>query len=106
MVKNKLLNLNKNYMIQKYDTEYINDRIEAKLISKITYYRNKINEDFQLRHRAEYPELHYTSLKANIRNLKTWIQMAYLIRAGNIVHYGSHFYSEPTAVKMAKQLSK
>ena len=48
-------------MIQKYNTEYFNDRIEAKLISKITYYRNKINEDFQLRHRAEYPELHYTS---------------------------------------------
>ena len=90
MVKKKLLNLNKNYMIQKYNTEYFNDRIEAKLISKITYYRNKINEDFQLRHRAEYPELHYTSLKANIRNLKTWIQMAYLITAGSIIHYRNH----------------
>lgn len=99
-------------MIQKYNTEYFNDRIEAKLISKITYYRNKINEDFQLRHRAEYPELHYTSLKANIRNLKTWIYMAYLITAGGIVQrtkglwWKNHFYSEPTAVKMAKQLSK
>ena len=99
-------------MIQKYDTEYINDRIEAKLISKITYYRNKINEDFQLRHKAEYPELHYTSLKANIRNLKTWIHMAYLITAGGIVQrtkglwWKNHFYSEPAAVKMAKQLSK
>ena len=99
-------------MIQKYNTKYFNDRIEAKLISKITYYRNKINEDFQLRHGAEYPELHYTSLKANMRNLKTWIQMAYLITAGGIVQrtrglwWKNHFYSEPTAVKMAKQLSK
>tara|TARA_B100000963_G_C22387613_1_gene563023 strand:+ start:272 stop:526 length:255 start_codon:yes stop_codon:yes gene_type:complete len=84
-------------MIKKYNTKYINDRIEAKLISKLTYYRNKINEDFQLRHKAEYPELHYTSLKANIRNLKTWIHMAYLITAEK---------SEPTAIKMAKQLSK
>ena len=105
MVKKKQLNLNKNYMIKKYNTKYINERIEAKLISKITYYRNKINEDFQLRHKAEYPELHYMSLKANIRNLKTWINQYRMINDTvdildpYILNFGVEFVVKP--LKMA-----
>ena len=59
--------------------EYIEDRIESLLISKIAHYRLKIRELMRDRHKAEWPELHRTSLKSNIRQLRTWLYIAALV---------------------------
>tara|TARA_B100001248_G_C27384932_1_gene459097 strand:+ start:493 stop:771 length:279 start_codon:yes stop_codon:yes gene_type:complete len=66
-------------MKNKLDTEYIDERIEAKLISKIAHYRLQIRDEFRTRHNQRYPELHYISVKGSIRNLRVWNKMAYLI---------------------------
>jgi protein associated with RNAse G/E len=66
-------------MKNKFDIKYIDDRIEAKLISKIAHYRLQVRELMRKRHTAEYPELHYTSVKGSIRNLRVWLHMAKLI---------------------------
>ena len=66
-------------MKNKFDTKYIDERIEAKLISKIAHHRLKIRELMCGRHSANYPELHYTSIKGSIRNLRVWNKIAKLI---------------------------
>ena len=66
-------------MKNKFDIKYINERIEAKLISKIAHYRLQVRELMRKRHTAEYPELHYTSVKGSIRDLRVWLHMAKLI---------------------------
>ena len=66
-------------MKNKFDTKYIDERIEAKLISKIAHHRLKIRELMRGRHSANYPELHYTSIKGSIRNLRVWNKIAKLI---------------------------
>jgi len=66
-------------MKNKFDIKYIDERIEAKLISKIAHYRLQVRELMRKRHTAEYPELHYTSVKGSIRNLRVWLHMAKLI---------------------------
>ena len=66
-------------MKNKFDIKYIDERIEAKLISKIAHYRLQVRELMRERHNAEYPELHYTSVKGSIRNLRVWLHMAKLI---------------------------
>ena len=59
--------------------KYIEDRIESLLISKMAHYRLKIRELIRDRHKAEWPELHRTSLKSNIRQLRTWLYIAALV---------------------------
>jgi protein associated with RNAse G/E len=66
-------------MKNKFDIKYIDERIEAKLISKIAHYRLQVRELMRKRHTAEYPELHYTSVKGSIRDLRVWLHMAKLI---------------------------
>lgn len=65
--------------MNKKDIKYIEDRIESLLISKIAHYRLKIRELIRGRHKAEWPELHRTSLKSNIRQLRTWLYIAALV---------------------------
>ena len=91
-------------MKNKFDTEYIDERIEAKLISKIAHHRLKIRDLMRNRHKADYPELHYISVKGSIRNLRVWKKMAYLIdEAKYRMPYNP---IEPYSVYMAKQLTK
>ena len=91
-------------MKNKFDTEYIDERIEAKLISKIAHHRLKIRDLMRNRHKADYPELHYTCLKASIRNLRVWIRLAKLVDESK---YKMPIISvEPYSVYMAKQLTK
>ncbi len=59
--------------------KYIEGRIESMLIGKIAHYRLKIRELIRSRHKAEWPELHKTSLKSNIRQLRTWLYIAALV---------------------------
>ena len=66
-------------MKNKFDKEYIDGRIEAKLISKIAHHRLRVRELMRDRHSADYPELHYTSIKGSVRNLRVWLHMAKLI---------------------------
>ena len=66
-------------MKNKFDKEYINGRIEAKLISKIAHHRLRVRELMRNRHSADYPELHYTSIKGSVKNLRVWLHMAKLI---------------------------
>tara|TARA_B100000214_G_scaffold142517_1_gene101998 strand:- start:834 stop:1109 length:276 start_codon:yes stop_codon:yes gene_type:complete len=65
--------------MNKKDMKYIEGRIESMLIGKIAHYRLKIRELIRSRHKAEWPELHKTSLKSNIRQLRTWLYIAALV---------------------------
>ena len=65
--------------MNKKHIKYIEDRIESLLIGKIAHYRLKIRELMRGRHKAEWPELHRTSLKSNIRQLRTWLYIAALV---------------------------
>jgi hypothetical protein len=66
-------------MKNKFDNEYIDGRIESMLIAKIAHYRLQLRNEFKTRHNQRYPELHYTSVKGSVRNLRVWNKMAYLI---------------------------
>ena len=90
-------------MKNKFDTEYIDERIEAKLISKIAHHRLKIRDLMRNRHKADYPELHYISVKGSIRNLRVWKKMAYLIDEAK--YRMPHNPVEPYPVYMATKLT-
>ena len=53
-------------MKNKFDIEYLEERTESMLISKIAHFRLKVRDLMRGRHKADWPELHYTSLKSNI----------------------------------------
>ena len=55
---------------------YLDDRIEAKTISKIANYRFRIRHQFRNRHNAAWPELTYKSIIGDINNLKVWLRIA------------------------------
>ena len=63
-------------------TNPIDDRIEAKLISKIAHYRLNIRTQFRNRHNVMWPELTYKVILGDISKLKLWLRMAELIDAG------------------------
>lgn len=63
-------------MKNKFDNEYIDDRIESMLIAKIAHYRLQLRNEFRTRHNQRYPELHYISVKGSIRNLRVWLHIA------------------------------
>ncbi len=65
--------------MNKKDIEYIEGRIESMIISKIASFRLKVRDLMRNRHKAEWPELHRTSLKSNIRQLRTWLYIAALV---------------------------
>ena len=90
-------------MKNKFDTEYINDRIEAMLISKIAHFRLKVRDLVRKRHKADYPELYYITVIGAIRDLRVWIRMAKLIDESK---YKMPFRSlEPYTVYKAKELT-
>ena len=60
-------------------TNTIDDRIEAKLISKIAHYRLSIRTQFRNRHHTAWPELSYKLVIGDISNLKVWMRMAELL---------------------------
>ena len=60
-------------------TNPIDDRIEAKLISKIAHYRLNIRTQFRNRHNTMWPELSYKIIMGDISNLRVWMRMAELI---------------------------
>jgi hypothetical protein len=57
-------------------TNPIDDKIEAKLISKIAHYRLNIRTQFRNRHNAAWPELSYKLIMGDIRQLKMWQRIA------------------------------
>ena len=57
-------------------TNPIDDRIEAKLISKIAHYRLSVRTHFRNRHHAAWPELSYKLVMGDISNLKVWLRIA------------------------------
>ena len=65
-------------MKNKFDIEYLEERTESMLISKIAHFRLKVRDLMRGRHKADWPELHYTSLKSNIRQLRLWLYIAAL----------------------------
>ena len=83
-------------MKNKFDNEYIDGRIESMLIAKIAHYRLQLRNEFRTRHNQRYPELHYTSIKGSIRNLRVWNNMAKLI---------DHGFGIPYPVYMAEKLT-
>ena len=90
-------------MKNKFDTEYINDRIEAMLIAKIAHFRLKLIDLMRKRHKSDYPELHYITVLGAIRDLRVWIRMAKLIDESK---YKMPFRSvEPYTVYKAKELT-
>ena len=78
-------------------TNPIDDRIEAKLISKIAHYRLNIRTQFRNRHNVAWPELSYKLVMGDISNLKVWMRMAELIEPMKT--------TTPYATYMAKQLT-
>ena len=57
-------------------TNPIDDKIEAKLISKIAHYRLNIRTQFRNRHNAAWTELSYKLIMGDIRQLKMWQRIA------------------------------
>ena len=57
-------------------TNLIDDKIEAKLISKIANYRLSIRTQFRNRHNAAWPELSYKLIMGDVSNLRVWLRMA------------------------------
>ena len=78
-------------------TNPIDDKIEAKLISKIANYRLSIRTQFRNRHNAAWPELSYKLIMGDISNLKVWLRMAELIEPLET--------TTPYAIYMAKKLT-
>lgn len=90
-------------MKNKFDNEYIDGRIESMLIAKIAHYRLQLRNEFRTRHNQRYPELHYTSVKGSVRNLRVWIRMAKLVDESK---YKMPFRAvEPYSVYRAKELT-
>ena len=85
-------------------TNPIDDKIEAKLISKIAHYRLNIRSQFRNRHNVMWPELTYKATMGDISNLRVWLRMAELIDEGH-----NHIQNKPIipyTTYMAKKLSK
>ena len=76
-------------------TNPIDNKIEAKLISKIAHYRLSIRTQFRNIHNAAWPELTYKTIIGDINNLKVWMRIAEKIDETKI----------PYATYMAKQLT-
>ena len=57
-------------------TNYLDDRIEAKLIAKIAHYRLSVRTQFRNRHHAAWPELTYKTIIGDLNNLKVWLRIA------------------------------
>jgi len=55
---------------------YLDDRIEAKLIAKIAHYRLSVRTQFRNRHNAAWPELSYKTIIGDLNNLKVWLRIA------------------------------
>jgi len=55
---------------------YLDDRIEAKLIAKIAHYRLSVRTQFRNRHNAAWPELTYKTIIGDLNNLKVWLRIA------------------------------
>ena len=90
-------------MKNKFDTEYVDGRIESMLISKIAHYRLQLRDEFRTRHNQRYPELRYISIKGSIRDLRVWIRMAKLVDESK---YKMPFRAvEPYSVYRAKELT-
>jgi len=79
-------------------TNPIDDRIEAKLISKIAHYRLNIRTQFRNRHNTMWPELSYKVIMGDISNLRVWLRMAELIEPMKT--------NLPYATYMAKELTQ
>lgn len=91
-------------------TNPIDDRIEAKLISKIAHYRLNVRIHFRNRHHAAWPELSYKLVMGDISNLRVWMRMAELIEPMNndIYSYNSNIaeiIKTPYTTYMAKELT-
>lgn len=76
-------------------TNPIDNKIEAKLISKIANYRFRIRHQFCNRHNAAWPELTYKTIIGDINNLKVWLRIAERLDETKT----------PYATYMAKQLT-
>ena len=79
-------------------TNPIDDRIEAKLISKIAHYRLSIRTQFRNRHHAAWPELSYKLVMGDVSNLRVWLRIAELIEPTTA--------RTPYATYMAKELTQ
>jgi hypothetical protein len=88
--------LNNNFKINNM-TNPIDDRIEAKLISKIAHYRLSIRTQFKNRHQVAWPELSYKLVMGDISNLKVWLRIAELVEPMKT--------KTPYTTYMAKQLT-
>ena len=93
------------------DKQYIDDRIESMLISKIAHYRLEVREKYRLRHVANGiddsitdKENRMLSLRFAIRQLKVWLTIAKLIDKAkypmdihkNIIPYPTYMAKELT----------
>ena len=93
------------------DKKYIDDRIEAMLISKIAHYRLKVREKYRLRNVGNGildtitdKENRILSLQCDIRNLKVWLTIAKLIDKAKYP-MDTHENIIPYPTYMAKELT-
>lgn len=78
-------------------TNQIDDRIEAKLISKIAHYRLSIRTQFRNRHHVAWPELTYKTIIGDISNLKVWLRIAKRLDNRTITPYATYVAKELTS---------
>ena len=89
----------------KMNKKYYDDRIEAMIISKIATLRLDIRDKFRARHHEQWPELLYTEIAGNIRNLRMWQYLASIIDNHHFDELKYKTPIEPYAVFIAKQLT-
>lgn len=90
--------------MQHRNLNYLDDRIESMLISKIAHHRLYIREVFKTRHTQIWPELVYKTIIGDIRTLKVWLRMAELI---DLAKFDSTLQPKPSpyATYVAKELT-
>lgn len=92
--------------MRKQMNEYLDNRIEAKVISKIVHNRLNIRKLYAKRHETNYPDLRRKHIQGVIKNLRTWNRIANIVASSDTTEYfGVNGESDCYAIYQAKKLS-
>tara|TARA_S200000501_G_scaffold90368_1_gene83500 strand:+ start:588 stop:875 length:288 start_codon:yes stop_codon:yes gene_type:complete len=93
--------------MKKQMNKYLDDRIEAKVISKIVHNRLSIRKLYVKRHETNYPDLRRKHIQGVIKNLRTWNRIANIVAdySDNTEYFGVNGDKDCYTIYQAKKLS-
>ena len=93
--------------MKKQMNKYLDDRIEAKVISKIVHSRLNIRKLYATRHETAYPDLRRKHIDGVIKNLRTWNRIANIIAdySDTTEYFGVNGDKDCYTIYQAKKLS-